>query len=344
MKIPWRKSFYLCTLHTIAFFLLLWKYRTSRHVPERLAADDLQSDEAFRNLISHHSYNRVVNFPDNSKGKNETNAVKLGIALCLAITTRNTPKGKRRHLSKNVTNTPFFLYLMPSFCATASEAYKYSFYLAFDFDDPLLSRRDQLDLFVEHFNLINAKKCKHLSYVGLNFVNCSHSGRPAWAQNDAVMSAYMDNNDYLYRINDDASLTSKQWTERFIKKLSSYDPPNIGVVGPRHTGGNTHILTFDFVHRSHIDIFGYHYPREFPDWYADRWITDIYIPGRMTKLSTVHMKHTMMLSGTRYTRHLVQTTDLNDIINRDKKQLIRLVVIFISFNSMPVSLQIQMTV
>ena len=38
--------------------------------------------------------------------------------------------------------------------------------------------------------------------------------------------------------------------------MQSFDPPNIGVVGPKHRGGNEGILTYDFVHRIHIDIFG----------------------------------------------------------------------------------------
>ena len=331
MKIPWRKWSCLCSFVVVLQLLILRRYSSTSHrVSERFAAHGLQSDDAFRNLILKHQ-NQEVKFSDSTREKNKTKVAeedeKVSVALCLAVTTRKRKKGKQKSLPKSVTDATFFKSLMPSFCGTGSKAYKYNFYLAFDFDDPLLSRREQLDLFVENFSLIKDKRCKRLSHVGLNFVNCSHSGRPAWAQNDAVMSAYMDNNDYLYRINDDASLSTGQWTERFIKKLSSYDPPNIGVVGPKHTGGNLHILTFDFVHRSHVDIFGYHYPREFPDWYADRWITDIYKPGRMTKLNTVRVRHNVRL-GTRYTRHLVQRLHINDVIKRDKEELIRSVFSF----------------
>lgn len=42
-----------------------------------------------------------------------------------------------------------------------------------------------------------------------------------------MMSAYMDDNDYYYRINDDTIMSTDGWTEKFIEKLSEYDPPNV---------------------------------------------------------------------------------------------------------------------
>ena len=102
----------------------------------------------------------------------------------------------------------------------------------------------------------------------VKLVQCRHNGKPAWAQNDAVMEAYIDDMDYIYRINDDTILLTPDWTSRFVSTLQSLDPPNVGVVGPSHCGGNTDILTYDFTSQKHIDIFGYHYPRVFGNWYA----------------------------------------------------------------------------
>lgn len=65
----------------------------------------------------------------------------------------------------------------------------------------------------------------------------------------------------LFRINDDTDMRTRNWTEAFISTLASYDPPNVGVVGPNHSGGNVGILTYDFTHRTHIEIFGFYYPR-----------------------------------------------------------------------------------
>lgn len=50
----------------------------------------------------------------------------------------------------------------------------------------------------------------------------------------------------------------------------------MGVVGPRHHHGNEVDMTYDFTHKTHLDLFGFHYPRLFTDWWADVWITRVY--------------------------------------------------------------------
>ena len=75
----------------------------------------------------------------------------------------------------------------------------------------------------------------------------------------------------------------------------------MGVVGPRHSGGNSGILTYmyDFVHRTHIDVLGYYYRRAFTDWWADNWMTNVYVQGRTKKMDNVRVAHTMG-TGQRY--------------------------------------------
>ena len=89
---------------------------------------------------------------------------------------------------------------------------------------------------------------------------------------------------------------------RFIEELMRFNPPNVGVVGPWFRSGNTGILTHDFVHRTHIDIFGFYYPRVFTDWFADDWITGVYSPERCRKVPGTRIKHTME-QGVRYVVH-----------------------------------------
>ena len=126
------------------------------------------------------------------------------------------------------------------------------------------------------------KVCSYVSDLQLHLIQCSHSRKPAWAQNDAMMEAYLDNIDYYYRVcayffskyksdslvysppvylnhdfryfffyqvNDDSLMKSPAWTETFISALQSFKPPKIGVVGPSQMGGKLNILTYDFVHR-----------------------------------------------------------------------------------------------
>ncbi len=56
---------------------------------------------------------------------------------------------------------------------------------------------------------------------------------------------------------------TRDWTREFVETLRRSEPRDVGTVGPRHMGGNEAIITLDFVHRTHIDIFGFYYPRKF---------------------------------------------------------------------------------
>ena len=114
------------------------------------------------------------------------------------------------------------------------------------------------------------KNCneRRISINNVKLVQCNHNGYPAWAQNDAIMEGYIDGMDYFYRINDDTLLLTPDWTTMFVNVLKTLDPSNVGVVGPTHYGGNTDILTYDFTSEKHIEIFGFHYPRVFTNWYA----------------------------------------------------------------------------
>jgi len=135
--------------------------------------------------------------------------------------------------------------------------------------------------------------------ASIHMVQCSHTGKPTWAQNDAMLEAYLDHVDYYYRVNDDTRMDSVGWVEAFLAVLDKYNPPRVGVVGPKHSGGNEAILTYDFVHRTHVDIFGFYYPRLFTDWWGDDWVTIVYRPDRSTKLSHIRLAHTQGL-GQRY--------------------------------------------
>jgi len=115
--------------------------------------------------------------------------------------------------------------------------------------------------------------------------------------NHLSKEAYTTGCDYLYRINDDTEFITP-WTSAFIATLASFSPPNIGVVGPTCHEGNTAILTHDFVHRSHIDIFGSHYPPELTDWWLDDWISLVYGDERTLKLPQVVVQHHVL--ATRY--------------------------------------------
>jgi len=237
------------------------------------------------------------------------------IAIGSGITSR-----KLRNVSDvNVGEKFQFLYtFLPTFCRTGSPRYTYRFYLAFDHSDRVFADQRLRDAFRRQFHATTTSgSCRDRGIVAnLSLVECSHAGKPTWAQNDAMLEAYLDNADYFYRVNDDTLMLTGGWTEKFISTLEEYDPPRVGVVGPKHSGGNVGILTFDFVHRTHVDVFGFYYPRLFTDWWGDAWITRVYKPNRSTKLNEVRLAHTLQL-GRRYSVHYSVGKHLGDQLTHD---------------------------
>ena len=218
------------------------------------------------------------------------------IAIGLAITTRSVRKVT---LGDNLRNYPFYTSFLPSFCQTVSSNHRYYFYLAHDLDDVRFNTPSFRESWVNHFiNYTNAN-CPRTSLYFITLIQCNYTGKPAWSQNEAMMAGYRDNMDYYYRVNDDTVLKTSDWTEDFIRILLTFDPANVGVVGPRHRGGNAHILTYDFVHQRHLAVFGYYYPRAFPHWWADYWMTYVYRPRRSVMVTGHVVWHTQE-HGRRY--------------------------------------------
>ena len=121
--------------------------------------------------------------------------------------------------------------------------------------------------------------------------------KPGPIINHLSREAYNAGCDFMYRVNDDTEFLTP-WTSAFVQALRDMSPPLRGVVGPTCNEGNTAILTHDFVHRSHLDIFPTHYPTDLTDWWLDDWSTHVYGEGNTRKLKEVVVKH--HLASTRY--------------------------------------------
>jgi hypothetical protein len=81
-------------------------------------------------------------------------------------------------------------------------------------------------------------------------------------------------------------------------------------------------LTYDFVHRAHIDIFGYYYPRIFTDWFADNWMSEVYGAERTMKMPSVKLVHTEE-AGQRYSTKAGKQKFLKEQVEEDKLTLDR---------------------
>jgi len=256
--------------------------------------------------------------------ENHVSSCTADMVTTIAIGCGITSKGVENVDTDNIAaKFQLFNSLLPTFCKTATPGYNYRFYIAYDFTDPVFTDPLMLDAFKKAFINQTRWLCDEPRNIksSLHMVQCIHSKKPTWAQNAAMMEAYLDHVDYYYRVNDDTEMDTDGWLEAFITTLKQYNPPHVGVVGPNHTGGNTNILTYDFVHRTHVDIFGFYYPRIFYSWWADVWITAVYKPNHFTKLNNIGLTHTIAL-GQRYenpSRNVVKLSIIQ--LKRDKEIL-----------------------
>lgn len=69
-----------------------------------------------------------------------------------------------------------------------------------------------------------------------------------------LFSSSQEGADYMYRVNDDSQFMTT-FAKHLVAELQNHCPPNVGVTGPTCHEGNTGILTHDFTHRHHMQIF-----------------------------------------------------------------------------------------
>lgn len=109
--------------------------------------------------------------------------------------------------------------------------------------------------------------------------------------NCIMKQAYEDNATYFFRSNDDTEYKSTNWIAPMIDALHAFDPPLLGVVGPLCKEGNTDILTHDFTHRTHMEIFNTYYPPVFENYFCDDWVSNVYGPNRTSVVTSVNVRH-----------------------------------------------------
>ena len=137
--------------------------------------------------------------------------------------------------------------------------------------------------------------------------------------NPFMRDVYESGAEYMTRINDDTEFVTSGWVSKAIAQLKKMD--NVGVVGPTCREGNTGILTHDMVHRTHLEIFDTYYSNVFSAWYIDDWITRVYEPGRMVKMSDWVVKHHTGMHGTRYTPQMNEHRLVDDEVRKGQERL-----------------------
>jgi hypothetical protein len=152
---------------------------------------------------------------------------------------------------------------LQSIKATADPEFEYVVYVGYDTHDVFYQKPRNQNAFLD---------------VGLPIIFVPFAdiqlGHLTKRWNVLAQQAYDEGCDYLYQCGDDIRFDTSGWVGESVRTLQRQD--NIGVTGPANTNGNTSILTQTFVHRTHLDIFGFYFPEEIINWHCDNWINGVY--------------------------------------------------------------------
>jgi hypothetical protein len=178
-------------------------------------------------------------------------------------------------------DTPLYADLFASLKHTCEPSrFLYSIYIGYDVGDAFYDNHTTLWA-------MRQWAAAHLPFAHLVAMPCANPlQKPVPVMNLLSRAAYNDSCDFMYQVKDTTECLTP-WTSAFVGTLRDMSPPLRGVVGPTCEYGNTAILTHDFVHRSHLDLFPTHYPAELTDWWADDWITAVYGPRNALRLAGV---------------------------------------------------------
>lgn len=231
------------------------------------------------------------------------------VKICVCALTRSKPKWKTLDDSRIIQNV-----IASTHDTTAMEWDKFEvqIFLGADADDTFWQRH------------ADALKRQALSQYKLQVTFKFYQKRANFLPwNDLMRDGYHTGSEYLVRINDDTEFTSNGWVSLGVRTLKSFQPPNVGVVGPSCAQGNTKIMTHDMVHRTHLKIFKTYYPVVFHNWYLDDWISRVYGPARTKKIKSWTVIHHVEQQGQRYKAVLSDSNFLNREIASGEKVIDR---------------------
>jgi len=240
------------------------------------------------------------------------------VAVCCGTTTR---KVSGPQLSK----LALFRYLLPSMAHTLECGLRYVAVVGYDKGDPFYdSLHGQMQVeqwFKEHMGLPFAKRGLSVELAMVQVDNKLKKPGPVF--NKITKHAYDIGADYIYRVNDDTEMASP-WAHAMIKQLKALPPPAlVGAVGPLCKQGNVKILTHDFTHRTHMEVFGHkYYPDELVDWWMDDWISRVYGSKRTRQGSSVIVVHHTGAHGQRYVVDKSNKRHLERLLEQGKKKIV----------------------
>lgn len=206
----------------------------------------------------------------------------------------------RAVVTPSIKSLALFHYLLPSLTTSLDCGFRYIFLLGYDegdvFYDSTKGMNKTLAWFENKVRLPMQKRNILLTIATVKVAN--HERKPGPVFNALGQEAYNLGADFMYRVNDDSYLQGN-WPAFFVQRLMSLPPP-YGVIGPSSVQTDDRILTHDFVHRTHLELFKLdYYPHQLSDWWMDDWISHVYgrqrtfitAPAPYSDISVVHYVH-----------------------------------------------------
>jgi hypothetical protein len=237
------------------------------------------------------------------------------IAIMAGSTTRKINKPSPKTMA-------LFNYLLPSLRTSLDCGYRYVFVMGYDEGDPYHDSDEGMAVskawFQEHIQGILEQNGIHMTFLTVRVKNTIKKPGPIFIA--MARKAYEAGADFFYRINDDTELVGR-WPETFVKTIMALPPP-YGVVGP-FCNVNKKILTHDFVHRTHMEVFEMnYYPPLLTDWWMDDWVTVVYGLDRTFLSKSAEVIHHTGAHGQRYEVNRNNLGKL-DVLAKSGRQAIR---------------------
>lgn len=240
------------------------------------------------------------------------------IAIMAATTTR-------RVSNPSTDNMALFNFLLPSLIRTLDCGFRYEYVLGYDKGDPFYDEEAGMasvkKWFYERIEMPMRRNAISITLRTVKVHNTLKKPGPVFIA--MARDAYDAGASFFYRVNDDTELIH-HWPSAFVKALTHLPGNNgpYGVVGPMCTQGNQRILTHDFVHRLHMEIFEMnYYPAELTDWWMDDWISFVYGKQRTYRAQRHHVIHHTGAHGQRYEVDQSHQLLLGQLVTKGKNQI-----------------------
>lgn len=236
----------------------------------------------------------------------------------------NIPMTSNKLAINDISESPLMRIVLPSLMrALTTDLVKFNVvvYAGYDTKDEFWVNAQKMDrMFTTNVDMGAGHDGRAKGTLTLKWIQCDCDSMVC-NTNCISRIAYRDGADYFFRSNDDTEfmtniVSTHNWISSFAAVLAEYDPPNVGVVGPICRQGNQEILTHDFVHRNHMDIFFQsYYPTLLSNWWCDDWITTVYGVQRTTKHEGVEVYHHTFVSRYEVDYAIHNSGDLVQVID-----------------------------